>query len=74
MMQCRDIDDLMVDYLYQELDAARMAEQVPPLLEVVDHYRTAGVLTTVDGRTGIDSVSANLAGVLDALSDTAKPV
>ena len=26
MMQCRDIDDLMVDYLYQELDAARMAE------------------------------------------------
>ena len=26
MMQCRDIDELMVDFLYQELDAARMAE------------------------------------------------
>ena len=26
MMQCRDIDELMVDYLYQELDAARMTE------------------------------------------------
>jgi anti-sigma factor RsiW len=26
MMQCRDIDDLLMDYLYQELDAARTAE------------------------------------------------
>ena len=31
---------------------ARMAQQVPPLLEVVDHYRDRGVLTTVDGRLG----------------------
>jgi adenylate kinase len=36
---------------------ARMAEQIPPLLEVVDHYRTAGILVTVDGRRPIDEVS-----------------
>jgi adenylate kinase len=36
---------------------ARMAQQVPPLLEVVEHYRSLGVLMTVDGRRGIDAVS-----------------
>ena len=30
-----------------------MKEQIPPLLEVVDHYRKAGVLQTVDGREPI---------------------
>ena len=33
---------------------ARMSQQVPPLLEVVDHYRSQGVLRTVDGRQDID--------------------
>jgi adenylate kinase len=36
---------------------ARMAQQVPPLLEVVDHYRARDILTTVDGRQGIDAVT-----------------
>src|SRR4249919_2206021 len=45
---------------------ARMAQQVPPLLEVVEHYRDHGVLTTVDGRLGIDSVTETL---MDALLD-----
>jgi adenylate kinase len=36
---------------------ARMAQQVPPLLEVVEHYRDHGVLTTVDGRQAIDDVT-----------------
>jgi adenylate kinase len=36
---------------------ARMAQQVGPLLEVVDHYRTGGVLHTVDGTQPIESVS-----------------
>ena len=36
---------------------ARMAQQVPPLLEVVDHYRSNGVLVAVDGRQGIDAVT-----------------
>jgi adenylate kinase len=45
---------------------ARMAQQVPPLLEVVDHYRSRGVLTTVDGRLPIPAVTDAL---LDALAD-----
>jgi adenylate kinase len=44
---------------------ARMAQQVPPLLDVVEHYRSRGVLTTVDGRQGIDTVTDSL---MDALS------
>lgn len=39
---------------------ARMAQQLPPLLEVVDHYRTRGNLRTVDGREPIDSVTEAL--------------
>jgi adenylate kinase len=45
---------------------ARMAEQIPPLLDVVDHYRTAGVLVTVDGRRSIDDVSAEVLAAVDA--------
>ena len=44
---------------------ARMAQQVPPLLEVVEHYRDHGILTTVDGRLGIDAVTETL---MDALA------
>lgn len=36
---------------------ARMTEQIPPLLEVVEHYRRAGVLQIVDGREPITDVS-----------------
>ena len=36
---------------------ARMAQQVPPLLEVVEHYRDHGILTSVDGRQPIDAVT-----------------
>ncbi|HEV7604898.1 MAG TPA: nucleoside monophosphate kinase [Candidatus Limnocylindrales bacterium] len=43
---------------------ARMAQQVPPLLEVVEHYRRKGVLATVDGRKPIDVVTDDL---MDAL-------
>jgi adenylate kinase len=39
---------------------ARMAQQVPPLLEVVEHYRRKGVLATVDGRKPIDEVTDDL--------------
>ena len=44
---------------------ARMAQQVPPLLDVVEHYRSRGVLTTVDGRRPIDLVTDEL---MDAFS------
>ncbi|MBA2374384.1 MAG: nucleoside monophosphate kinase [Chloroflexi bacterium] len=39
---------------------ARMASQVPPLLDVVEHYRRRNVLITVDGRRAIDEVTAAL--------------
>jgi adenylate kinase len=45
---------------------ARMAQQVPALLEVVDHYRARGILTSVDGRQDIDAVTDAL---LAALAD-----
>jgi adenylate kinase len=54
----------------EETVRARMTEQIPPLLEVVDHYREAGVLRTVDGREPIDDVSG---GVLAATADIAGP-
>jgi len=44
---------------------ARMKEQIPPLLEVVDHYRHAGVLQTVDGREPISDVSERLLRALE---------
>ena len=48
----------------EETVRARMAQQVPPLLDVVEHYRGQGVLTTVDGRLEIDAVTD---AVMDAL-------
>lgn len=44
----------------EETIRARMAQQVPPLREVVEHYRATGVLRTVDGRRPIDEVTAQL--------------
>ena len=41
---------------------ARMSQQVGPLLEVVDHYRSAGILRTVDGTQPIEIVSAAIVG------------
>ena len=41
-----------------------MAQQLPPLLEVVDHYRPTGVLRTVDGRRPIDEVTDALIAAL----------
>ncbi len=43
---------------------ARMNQQVPPLLDVVDHYRSQGVLKTVDGRRDITDVTTDLLTVL----------
>jgi adenylate kinase len=45
---------------------ARMLEQIPPLLEVVDHYRKAGVMQTVDGREPISDVSARVLAAIDS--------
>jgi adenylate kinase len=44
---------------------ARMAQQVPPLEDVADHYRSAGTLRTVDGRQSIERVSHDLIAALE---------
>jgi len=38
----------------------RLAEQLPPLDDVVDHYREAGILASVDGRQTIDDVGRDV--------------
>lgn len=43
---------------------ARMDQQLRPLRDVTDHYRRAGLLTTIDGTQSIEVVTA---GLLDAL-------
>ena len=42
----------------EEVVRARLQKQVPPMLEVVEHYRAAGVLAEIDGRQPIDDVTA----------------
>lgn len=44
----------------EETVRARMAQQIPPLLDVVDHYRATGILRTVDGLRPIHEVTARL--------------
>ena len=44
---------------------ARMTQQLGPLLDVVDHYRSAGNLVTVDGTASIDDVSAAIVGAFE---------
>jgi adenylate kinase family enzyme len=43
-----------------------MAEQVPPLLEVVEHYRRSGALRTIDGRRPITDVGRDTIDILEA--------
>jgi adenylate kinase len=49
--------------LYQRADdradvvQARLDAQLPPLLEVVDHYRRAGILLPVNGRQPVEAVT-----------------
>ncbi len=49
----------------EETVRARMAQQIPPLNEVVDHYRASGVLRTVAGLRSIDEVTNELLAVTD---------
>jgi adenylate kinase len=45
---------------------ARMNEQIPPLLEVVEYYRDKNVLQTVDGREPISEVSDRILAAMDS--------
>jgi adenylate kinase len=49
----------------------RLAEQMPPLDDVVDHYRRAGILATVDGREPIDEVSRDVVEAALAMPERA---
>jgi adenylate kinase len=72
--------DLDGSELYQRADdqpdtvAKRMDQQLGALAEVIEHYRSAGRLSTVDGLQGIDEVAAAIdaalasVGVLPAAS------
>jgi adenylate kinase len=58
-----DIDGSDLVQRADDLEAtvrARMSEQIPRLMEVVDHYRQAGILQTVDGREPIAAVSERM--------------
>jgi adenylate kinase len=54
----------------EETVRARMSQQIPPLLDVIDHYRRTGVLRSVDGRLPIDDVSAGVIAALDEPAGT----
>jgi adenylate kinase len=47
-----------------EVVRARLDKQVPPMLEVVRHYREANLLAEVDGMQPIDDVLAEILGAL----------
>ena len=63
--------DLDGSELYQRADdqpatiAARMDQQLGALAEVIDHYRAADTLRTVDGLQGIDDVASAIGAQLD---------
>jgi adenylate kinase len=46
---------------------ARMAEQLPPLQAVVDHYQAAGILAKIDGRSPISEVTEALIAAVDSV-------
>jgi adenylate kinase len=50
---------------------ARMAQQLPPLADVVDHYRAARNLASVDGRRSIEEVTRGVIAAADAVGQRA---
>src|SRR3954469_14553470 len=49
----------------------RLAEQLPPLEDVVDHYRRSGVLPAVDARRRIDEVTGEVLNAADGTPERA---
>ncbi|HWM15277.1 MAG TPA: nucleoside monophosphate kinase [Microbacterium sp.] len=43
-----------------EVVGARLARQVPPMLEVVDHYERAGIVDRLDGTQAIEAVTQDI--------------
>jgi adenylate kinase family enzyme len=47
---------------------ARLERQVPPMLEVVDHYQRLGVVDRIDGSQPIEAVASHILERLSAMS------
>jgi adenylate kinase len=47
-----------------EVVRERLAKQVPPMLDVVEHYERAGVLRRINGRQPIDAVTREIRAAL----------
>jgi adenylate kinase len=50
----------------EEVVRARLTKQIPPMREVIDHYRAANLLTEVDGSRPIDDVTAAIRAAVGA--------
>jgi adenylate kinase len=49
-----------------EVVRARIEKQVPPMLEVVDHYERAGIVHRLDGRKPIEEVTDDILAKISA--------
>lgn len=49
-----------------EVVRARLEKQVPPMLEVVDHYERAGIVHRLDGMRPIEAVTEAILSAVDA--------
>ena len=49
-----------------EVVRARLDKQVPPMLEVVEHYERAGIVERLDGTQPIEAVTAAILASIDA--------
>jgi adenylate kinase len=49
-----------------EVVRARLAKQVPPMLEVVDHYERAGIVHRIDGMQPIEAVTEAILAAVGA--------
>jgi adenylate kinase len=54
-----------------EVVRARLDRQVPPMLQVVDHYERAGIVDRLDGTRPIDEVTAEILERIDPTSASA---
>lgn len=56
-----------------EVVRARLAKQVPPMLEVLAHYERAGIASRIDGRGGIGEVTDRILAAVGATAARATP-
>ena len=49
-----------------EVVRARLEKQVPPMLEVVDHYERAGIVHRLDGKKAIEDVTEDILAKIGA--------